>query len=454
MSVQISPIAPSLPATTAIQDPAVRQFANAVADALRAGQSPEATARVLVSLLGGGSVTPVGETPGGGGTFGRQTSIIINEILQSELFNALGRAIERATFTRTLLDKIRKLEAGFTSVSEGDARSTLQISAAVSRVGAAEAAIASESITRATEFEASTQQLTAAVSRIGASEAAILGEQATRATNESAIVTAVNTIWAMTGANNALVQTGGAVSTNWTATQANWWNTLQSEVFTSGGKTIRQAIAQEAVLRTDADGELYAQYTVKIDQNGYVSGFGLASESREDDTPYSRFIFRADSFLIASPAAPGEPTTPPATPFLVLTTPVTVDGVVVPPGVYIQDAFIKNASIDTLKIADEAVVIPRGASGTYSAQVTLVLPVPARMTIIGTFTQGTGRPSLFVALFLNGARLTEEQPIEGTTGAMSVTTNVMPAGTYTARIAADNNVGQMRCGLTVLAVQR
>lgn len=47
MAIQVTPTAPSLPATTAIQDPAVRQFANAVADALRATQSAEGAVATL-----------------------------------------------------------------------------------------------------------------------------------------------------------------------------------------------------------------------------------------------------------------------------------------------------------------------------------------------------------------------------------------------------------------------
>ena len=41
MAVQVNPITQSLPATTAIQDPAVRRFAQAVDDALRALRSEE-----------------------------------------------------------------------------------------------------------------------------------------------------------------------------------------------------------------------------------------------------------------------------------------------------------------------------------------------------------------------------------------------------------------------------
>ena len=85
MAVQVNPIAPSLPATTAIQDPAVRQFANAVADALRASNSPEGSVKALVEALEavgkGSQVSPVfglNGTPQG-----------VSEIYKSRLYEAL-----------------------------------------------------------------------------------------------------------------------------------------------------------------------------------------------------------------------------------------------------------------------------------------------------------------------------------------------------------------------------
>ena len=121
-------------------------------------------------------------------------------------------------------------------------------------------------------------------------------------------------------------------------------------------------VAEEASTRADEDGKLQAQYTVKIDLNGYVSGFGLAS-TLNNAVPQSDFMVRADSFAIASPSGPG---VPPAEPFFVQTTPTEINGQPVPVGVYIRDAFIQNgtinsakigvAAIDTAKIADLAVV--------------------------------------------------------------------------------------------------
>lgn len=89
------------------------------------------------------------------------------------------------------------------------------------------------------------------------------------------------------------------------------------------------------------NGGLISKYTVKIDNNGYVSGFGLASTAN-NATPYSDFIIRADRFSISSPSGPG---ITPVTPFIVVTTPTVIDGANVPVGVYIDGGYIKGGSI-------------------------------------------------------------------------------------------------------------
>lgn len=115
--------------------------------------------------------------------------------------------------------------------------------------------------------------------------------------------------------------------------------------------SVAQRIATEAETRASETGDLFAKYTVKIDTNGYVSGFGLASTAN-NATPSSEFIVRADNFAIASPSGPG---ISPAEPFFVRTTETTIGGVTVPVGVYMQDAFIQNGTITNAKIANLAV---------------------------------------------------------------------------------------------------
>lgn len=119
-----------------------------------------------------------------------------------------------------------------------------------------------------------------------------------------------------------------------------------SSAIASGGEA---GVAVET-LSTTVDG-LSGQYTVKIDNHGWISGFGLSSEASINDDPTSTFGVRADKFYIGTPLSQGGATTNnPVIPFIVTTTSTTVNGVTVPPGVYIQEAMIKNASIDLAKI--------------------------------------------------------------------------------------------------------
>lgn len=77
-----------------------------------------------------------------------------------------------------------------------------------------------------------------------------------------------------------------------TATSASQITTLSSQV--NNNSTALQVQSRVS------DG-LSAQYTVKIDNNGHVSGFGLASTAL-NGTPLSEFIIRADRFAFVNPS--------------------------------------------------------------------------------------------------------------------------------------------------------
>jgi hypothetical protein len=62
------------------------------------------------------------------------------------------------------------------------------------------------------------------------------------------------------------------------------------------------AIEQAFTTQKTVNDGLYAQYSVKIDNNGYVSGFGLSS-TVANAIPTSQFMVRADRFSIINPAA-------------------------------------------------------------------------------------------------------------------------------------------------------
>ena len=105
-------------------------------------------------------------------------------------------------------------------------------------------------------------------------------------------------------------------------------------------------IAEETVIREQVEGGLLSQYTVKIDDNGAVSGFGLASQT-VDGSVESAFIIRADKFAIVQPTSTS--TTLTGTPASA-SIPFTVDSdgrTIIKSGV-IGSASISNANIESL----------------------------------------------------------------------------------------------------------
>ena len=95
---------------------------------------------------------------------------------------------------------------------------------------------------------------------------------------------------------------------------------------------------------------LSSQYSVKINANGHVAGFGLASSSPTAGGSTSEFIVAADKFSIVDPAGgTGVPV------FTTVTSTQIVNGVTVLPGVYIDGLQVQNGSITNAKIGDGVV---------------------------------------------------------------------------------------------------
>jgi hypothetical protein len=115
---------------------------------------------------------------------------------------------------------------------------------------------------------------------------------------------------------------------------------------------ISSSVQTEISTRVSETGALFAQYTVKVDTNGYVSGFGLAN-TVNNATPFSEFTIVADKFSIAPVAS--SPTAVDGSPFYYITTPTVVNGVTIPAGAYMKKAYISDASIGTAHIADATI---------------------------------------------------------------------------------------------------
>jgi hypothetical protein len=157
-----------------------------------------------------------------------------------------------------------------------------------------------------------------------------------------------------------VVETGFRQISQVTATSVSQINTLASVV--DGNR----AAVQVAQLSVDG---VRAQYTVKIDNNGHVSGFGLASTT-VNGTPRSAFIVRADRFAIVGANSTIDPLgtlTPTKVPFMVFTTPTVIGGKTYPAGTWIDTAFIANATIDTAQIRD--LTADKITAGTLTAAI-------------------------------------------------------------------------------------
>ena len=86
-----------------------------------------------------------------------------------------------------------------------------------------------------------------------------------------------------------------------------------------------------------------AEYTIKLDVGGLVSGIGLINDGKS-----SAIGINADFFYVGKPTNGKKP-------FMVLTSAQTIGGVTYPAGTWIDVALIANATIGTAKIADASI---------------------------------------------------------------------------------------------------
>lgn len=290
---------------------------------------------------------------------------------------------------------------------------TIQLTTLTSRVDQNAASITLESQTRSTADTALASQISTLASAVGANTAAITAESAARANADSALSTQITTLSASVEANAAALQTEATTRANAISAEANARQTLQATV-ESNNNLLTAAIQTEANVRAEQTGALSGKYTIKVDLAGHASGFGLASEANVNEAPTSRFGIRANQFFIAPPSVSSAtaPTTglykgyvwvdtsvtpnvtryytgttwstePQNLLFSVQTTPTVINGVSVPAGVYMADAFIQNGTITNLKIGDQAVDNSKIANVSVSK-------LTAGSLDVGEYMQSTG----------------------------------------------------------------
>jgi hypothetical protein len=219
----------------------------------------------------------------------------------------------RATADSALAADITTLNSTVYDQTTGVAATYSGLQTEISTRASADSALA----TRATALEATVNDGTTGVA---ATYAGLQSEQTARANADSAIASDVNTLSVTVGNNTSSIQT------------------VSSAVSGPNG--------------------VESKYAVKVDTNGHVSGFGLISTANDSGTVTSAFIVAADRFAIASPynsSSSANSNVGTNYPFKVFTTTTTVNGVAIPAGVYIDDAFIHDAQITNANIKDATI---------------------------------------------------------------------------------------------------
>ena len=270
--------------------------------------------------------------------------------------NAGASATAAATSASTADTKAT--EAGTASTAATAAKVAAE-SAGTAAQGSATAASTSASTASTKAGDAGTSATAAAASATTASTKAgdaltYAGQAATSATTaagsattastQSGIATTAKTAAGVSAAAALVSQTASATSETNAAGSASTAASTLTNINGVVAGAASAAVSTESTARINDDNKLFAQYTVKVDVNGYVSGYGLAS-TLKDGVPFSEFGIRADRFYIGSPGQAS------IIPFVVQTTPTTAsNGTPIPAGVYIDTGYIKNATITAAQI--------------------------------------------------------------------------------------------------------
>ena len=156
MAVQVNPVTPSLPATTAIQDPAARRFAQAVADSIRTAQTPEYAIQQLSTAAAG---LFSGATP----------PAITQWLVSSELYQQLSAAIGRVDSAAQLAVAEEQEQRVQAIADEALARANEIVNAIAAESAARALDLANEAAARAADLaaEANARQWPPAISAKG-----------------------------------------------------------------------------------------------------------------------------------------------------------------------------------------------------------------------------------------------------------------------------------------------
>lgn len=326
MSRPLAPTVGGLPPTSGIQDPQARAFCDALVAAwnLRNGSS----------------------SPESGSSF-----------------------VTKAEFETMTNDALYKTLTGAISsmpVSQATTFSTIRNQSQINRAIDALA----DAIRKSVLYQVLSTELTTAIDeRIAAagSGAGISEDVSIRVAKDAALASAVNKIWASIGGSTAVIADAELAGVTPSAATATKWNQVVTAVTDPNTGQVNSGSIKEELntYSNAANGTFNAIYSVRaqltVGGQTAAGGFGLAATAGAGSAagPTIDFGVLANKFWIGAPAAGYDPVADYATnnqfPFIVLSTPATINGVSYDPGVYMKKAVIGKAAIGTAEIADLAV---------------------------------------------------------------------------------------------------
>lgn len=195
------------------------------------------------------------------------------------------------------------------------------------------------------------------------------------ASRDAQLVTDVSNLTTTVNNNTASISTNATAISTETSARTTAINALTATV---NGNTSSITTVSNAVANGDGAN---AGYGVSVNANGAIAGMYIMANSSgdlQDNTSDTNIIFEADQLAIRSSTSGGENadggTGNVYTPFLVRTTPGTINGVTVPAGVYIKAGWIQNASIEAAKI------------GSLSADLVNAVDINANSIVAGSIS--------------------------------------------------------------------
>ncbi len=241
--------------------------------------------------------------------------------LEADLGLAENGIAGNASGLSQLTTRVTAAEGDITSISQDVTRLEADLNVAEGNISGNASGL-SQLTTRVTAAEGDITSISQDVTQLEADLGTAEGDIAGTAQGLASLTTRV------TGAEGAISSQASAITNLQTETGDN-------------ATSITQAI-------NSIDG-IEAEYALRIDNNGVVSGMVVRSELNNNSVPTTGVAFVADKFSISGPSG-----TDRQTPFAVYTTAQVIDGETIPPGVYIEKAYIRKGLIGTLELAQGA----------------------------------------------------------------------------------------------------